>query len=180
MQRVFGPHQQGRRRAPSGALQRRQHFDDFGTARIQRGADLLLAAIERAQPRFGVADPGLDAAHLGGDVDQLLIELAAILADRGDVGLELRLQFRRALLLRARGFEFLLALLDGIGRSGVGLRRRRRDLGGRRRQRWMPAKPADSKAMESGMRIEHADRGGRCLGTIECSALAASIPISAL
>ena len=39
---------------------------------FERAADLLLAGIERAQPRLGVADPGLDAAHLGGDVDQLL------------------------------------------------------------------------------------------------------------
>ena len=116
MQRVFGPHQQRRRRAPSGALQRRQHLDDLGAARIERAADLLLARIERAQPRFGVADPGLDAAHLGGDVDQLLIELAAILTDRRDIGLEFLPALRpRLLLLRARGFEFLLALLDGVG-----------------------------------------------------------------
>ena len=76
---------------------------------------MLLAAVERAQPGFGIADPGLDAAHLGGDVDQLRIELAAILSDGCDIGLELRLQFRGALLLRAGGFEFLLALLDGVG-----------------------------------------------------------------
>ena len=76
---------------------------------------MLLAAVERAQPRFGVADPGFDAAHLGGDVDQLRVELAAILSDRSDIGLELRLQFRGAFLLRAGGLEFLLALLDGVG-----------------------------------------------------------------
>ena len=80
---------------------------------------MLLARIERAQPRFGVADLGLDAAHLGGDVDQLLIELAAILTDRRDIGLELLLGFRRAFLLRAGGLEFLLALLDGVGRGAV-------------------------------------------------------------
>ena len=32
LQRVFGPDQQRRRRAPAGALQRRQHLDDFGAA----------------------------------------------------------------------------------------------------------------------------------------------------
>ena len=64
LQRIFGPHQQRRRRAAAGALQGRQHFDDLGAARIERAADLLLAAVERAQPRFGIADAGLDAAHL--------------------------------------------------------------------------------------------------------------------
>ena len=84
----------------------------------------LLTGVERAQPRFGVADLGLDAAHLGGNVDELLVELAAVLSDRCDVRLELFLQFRGVLLLRASGFEFLLALLDGVGRGGGrGLRR---------------------------------------------------------
>ena len=161
-----------RRRAPAGALQGRQHLDDLGTARIERAANLLLAGIERAQPRFGVADPGLDAAHLGGDVDQLLIELAAVLADRGDIGLELLLRFRGAFLLRAGGFEFLLALLDGVGRSGG-----RRSAASRLRPGRppatdsMPAKPADNKAMESGMRTERqlTAAGGVRVAT-ECSA----------
>ena len=156
MQRVLGPHQQGRRRAPPGALQGGQHLDDLGAARIERSADLLLAGIERAQPRLGIADPGLDAAHLGCDVDQLLIELAAVLTDRGDLGLQFGLRFRGALLLRAGGFEFLLALLDGVGRSGGGR------LGcGAVPATWaetgsgpMPAKPADNNAMESGRRRE--------------------------
>ena len=104
-----------RRRAPSGALQRRQHLDDLGTARIERSADLLLAAVERPQPRFGVADSGFDAAHLGCDIDQLLIELAAVLSDRGDIGLQLLLQLGGLSLLLARGFQLLLALLDVVG-----------------------------------------------------------------
>ena len=81
--------------------------------------------VERAQPRLGLADPGLDAAHLGGDVDQLLIELGAVLPDRGDIGLQLLLQLGRLALLLARGLEFLLALLDGIGGGGGRLLRRR-------------------------------------------------------
>ena len=48
LQRVFRPHQQRRRRAAAGALQRRQHLDDFGAARIQRGANLLLAGCPAA------------------------------------------------------------------------------------------------------------------------------------
>ena len=114
MQRVFGPHQQGRWRASSGALQRRQDLHNFGAARIQRSANFLLAGIERAQPCFGVTDPGLDAADLGCDVDQLLIELAAVLTDRRDIGFQFRLGFRCTFLLRPGSFKFLLALLDGI------------------------------------------------------------------
>ena len=63
------------------------------------------------------------------DVDELLVEFAAVLTDHGDIGLQFLLQLGGALLLVARGLEFLLALLDRIGRSGLqrrrGLRRRR-------------------------------------------------------
>jgi len=89
LQCVLGSHQQGRRSPPSGALQCRQHLDDLDAARVERIFYLLLAGVERAQPCFGVADSGLDTADLGGDVNQLRIELAAVLTDRGDVGLEL-------------------------------------------------------------------------------------------
>ena len=95
--------------------------------------------IERAQARFGVADPGLDGAYLRGDVDQLLIELAAVLSDRGNIGLELYLRVRRALLLGTGSLEFLLALLEGVGRSCRGL---------------SPEKTVDNSAIESGMRTE--------------------------
>ena len=178
LQRVLRPHQQRRRRAPSGALQGGQHLDNLGTARIERAADLLLAGVERAQPRFGVADLGLDAAHLGGDVDQLLIELAAVLSDRRDVGLELLLHFGGALLLRAGGFEFLLALLDGVGRGGGrGLRRRCAATcaaaGEQARCRQSRRTTARSTAESA---LKQADRGGRCQGTIECPDLAASRP----
>ncbi|MEY9281844.1 hypothetical protein ABIA03_003036 [Bradyrhizobium yuanmingense] len=125
MQRILGPHQQRRRRAPAGALQGRQHLDDVGTARIQRSAHLLLAAVQRSQPRFGLVDLGFHGAHIGGGVDQLLIELGAVLAERGDLGLQLGLRFFRASLPRARGLQLLLALLDRIGRDRCGLRRRR-------------------------------------------------------
>ena len=88
--------------------------------------DLLLAAVERRQPRFGLVDLGLDGADIGGGVDQLLIELGAVLAERGDLGLELGLQLpRRSSAARARGLQLLLALLDGVGRDGRGLWRRR-------------------------------------------------------
>ena len=64
----------------------------------------MLAGVERTQPSFGVVDPGLDATDLGGDVDQLRVKLAAILADGGDIGLEFLRQFRGALPVRMRAF----------------------------------------------------------------------------
>ena len=97
------------------------------------------------------ADPGLHAAHQGGDVDQLLIELGAILPDRGDVGLQLLLQLGRLALLLARGLEFLLALLDDIRGGGGRLLRRRGLLRGRRRKR-DSRKACGNKASESNIR----------------------------
>ena len=90
---------------------------------------MLLAAVQRAQTGLGLADAGLDGADLGGDVDQLLVELGAVLPDRRDIGLQFLLQFGRLALLLARGLQFLLTLLDGIGGAGCRL------LCGRRGQR---------------------------------------------
>jgi len=64
---------------------------------------------------FGVADARFHAAYLGGDIDQLLIEFAAVLSDRRDIGFQFLLQFGGFFLLLAGGFQFLLALLDGVG-----------------------------------------------------------------
>jgi len=86
----------------------------FGAARIKRTSDLLLARIERTKPRFGVANPGFDGSNLRGDIDQLGIELAAILTDRCDLGLELLLKFGGVPLLLTGSVEFLLTLLDGL------------------------------------------------------------------
>src|ERR1700712_3634937 len=82
---------------------------------------------------FGVADSGLDAAYPRCDIYQLGIELAPILPNRGDVRLQLLLQFGRALLLCARIFELLLVTLDLFGREFRGrLCGRSRDLAMRR------------------------------------------------
>jgi hypothetical protein len=59
----------------------------------------------------------------------LRIELAAVLTDGCDFGLEFLLKFGRTFLLRAGRFELLLTLLDGIGQGG----RRRRGIGDLRR-----------------------------------------------
>lgn len=114
MQRIFGADQERRRRAPAGALQCGQYLDDVGAARIERGAHLLLAAVQVLQPCLGLVDLGLDRAHIGGGIDQLLIELRAILAKGGDLGLELGLSLLGTFLLRAGGFQLLLALLDRV------------------------------------------------------------------
>src|SRR6185437_5500063 len=96
--------------------------------------------VERTQPRFGIIDLGFHIADLSGDIDQLLIELAAVLPNRGNIGLQLLLLLRRALLLLARGFEFLLTLLDvRIGR-GRRLRRGSRDL----THRWWKERAGES------------------------------------
>ena len=63
------------------------------------------------------------------------LSLDAILPDRGDVGLQLLLQFGGLALLLARGLEFLLALLDDVRGGGGRLLRRRGLLCGRRRKR---------------------------------------------
>ena len=164
LQRVFRPAPAtpaacaGRRVAGPPAPRRSR-----SAANSSEAADLLLAAIERTQPRFGVADPGLDAAHLGGDVDQLLIELAAVLADRRDIGLQLLLRFGGALLLRAGGFQFLLALLDGVGRGGGRLRARAASCAaaGDRRCRQGPRTTRPAKA---GYESKPTSRGRRCQG----------------
>ena len=111
---------------------------------------MLLAAVERPQPRLGVADAGFDAAHLGCDIDQLRIELAAVLADRGDVGFQLLLQLGGFFLLLAGGFQLLLALLDGVGGGGGRL------LGGRCR----PARPPAKAQAASGLRTAAATESG--------------------
>src|SRR5438445_17821 len=115
-QRILGPYQQRRRGAPAGALQRRQHFGDFGTSRGERLPDLVLPAVEGTNASLGCANLGLDAAHATGGVDQLLVELRAILAERGNFALQLFLGLGGALLLRAHRVELLLALLEGIAR----------------------------------------------------------------
>ena len=66
-------------------------------------------------------DLGLDVADARGGVDELLIELAPVFAERLDFALELGLAFRRLALLGARGVEFLIVLLE---RVRIGRRRR--------------------------------------------------------
>src|SRR6185312_16275618 len=86
------------------------------------------------QPAFSLGDAALDVAYLRRDVDQLLIELAAVLTDGGDHGLELGLRVGRVLLLGSCRFQFLLTLLQRIGGSCHALWRSSRVLRGGLRQ----------------------------------------------
>ena len=105
-------------------------------------------AIQRAQPRFGVAYPGLDPAHLGGNVDQLLVELAAVLTDRGDIGFELLLDsiafFCWARVASSSCSRCLMA--SGEAAAVCGAEAATCAVAG---NRLIPAKPADNKAIEA-------------------------------
>jgi len=107
-----------------------------------------------------LADSGLDAAHLGCDVDQLLIELAAVLTDRRDIGLELLLQFRCALCCArvASSSCSRCLMMSGEAVDVCGVEAATCAAAGKGT---IPAKPADNKAMQSGLRTE--DRGPRLM-----------------
>ena len=107
----------GRRPMP---LQRRQHLGDHGAAAAERAADGVLVArqaVERAsrRPRSGPRP----RAHVGGGADQQRVELAAVLADRLELGLELGLDRRPASSAR-RGpssSSSCARALGGLGRD---------------------------------------------------------------
>ena len=75
------------------------------------------------------------------------------------------------------GFEFLLALLDGVGRSGGGLRRRARRPGPMPRNGWQRRSLRTTGRPKAERERERSAASGRCQGTTECSALAASIRV---
>ena len=108
---------------------------------------------------LGLADAGLDAAHLGGDVDQLLVELGAVLTDRRDIGLQFLLQFGRLGCCAAR-LQFLLALLDGIGGNGRRLLRGGGGLRYRRRKRCREARGKQQQGKQDSRRQRPAATGG--------------------
>ena len=93
-----------------------------------RRAVLLL--VERFEPPFGRVDACLHIAHARGGIDQLLVERAAIVAERLDLAPELGLIFGRHPLVGADRIELLIALFDGIR---IGLPRSRKGGRGLRR-----------------------------------------------
>ena len=67
---------------------------------------------ELRQPALGGRDPAFGGANARGAVDQRLIELAAVLAQRRDLVLQLLLAVERLLLLGADRLELLIVLAD--------------------------------------------------------------------
>ena len=63
---------------------------------------------QSVEPRFGRRDAVLDGADVGRGTDQQLVELAAVLADRVELGLELGGELGVLLLLGLDLVEFLL------------------------------------------------------------------------
>ena len=114
LQRVLRRHQHRRRRIAADALQRRQHIADDMAPALERGAQRRLLLVQRRQPLFGGRDLLFDGAHARGDVDQLPVELAAVVADLLDLAAQTGLGLARLLLLAADGLQFLVALLQRV------------------------------------------------------------------
>ncbi len=121
------------------ALQRRQDLGHDAAPVLQRVPQRLLARVERLEPLLGVRHLGLRGPNARRRVDQLLIELAAVLTDRFDLMLEPGRGLDRRLLLGLDGCEVLGVLFQrfeigfGLGRrSGRGFRRRRECRGPKR------------------------------------------------
>ena len=87
LQGIFRAYQQRRWRAAPKSLQCCKHFGDDGAAAAERAANCVLVAGEPVEPLFGRRDAVFHGSHAGGGTDQQLIELAAVLADRVDLGL---------------------------------------------------------------------------------------------
>jgi len=90
--------------------------------------------IKRIEPALARIDIGLDVAHVRCGIDQLRIEIAAILAEHLNFAAQLGLRFGGIARPRQRRVQFLVALFERVGRvwplvsSGLrgGLRRGRR------------------------------------------------------
>ena len=118
LQRVLGAEHDAGGRLPAHALQRRQHFGDGVAPFRQRCPQRLLPVVERADALVRLRDLVLHATDAGRGVDDLLIELAPVVADRLDLALEPCLVLGRLALLGAQRLELLVALLDRIETGG--------------------------------------------------------------
>jgi len=80
-------------------LQRRQHVADDVAALVERRAQGAFVLVQRRQALFGGRDLVLDGAHACGDVDELTVELAAVVADPVELEAQIVLGLARLLLL---------------------------------------------------------------------------------
>ena len=135
---------------------------------------VALAVVERLAARSSVsAIRSSTSRHAAGGVDQLLVELAAVVAERVDLALAVWLRSRSlCLLFGAQRFEFLIALLQGFTARAPparGLRRRRL----RRSARPAATRPSASDASD------RPDHGRRRRDTMRHMRTGASDPIYA-
>ena len=114
LQRVLRCHQHRRRRIAADALQRRQHIADEVAARVERRTQGPLLLVERRQPLLAGRDLVLDDAHARGNVDELAVELAAVVADLIDLTAQIGFGLARLLLLAAEDLQFLVALIQRV------------------------------------------------------------------
>src|SRR4029079_17497629 len=119
-ERVLGGHEERRRPLASDALQRRKHFRNGIVPLLQGNAQRLLAVLQRLQARLRLPNAVFHRGNARCGVDDLLVELATIVADLLDLALELGLVLKRAALLRTQLFELLVALLELVESSGRG------------------------------------------------------------
>ena len=118
LERVLGADEERGRGFAADALQRRQELGDEVAALLQRAAQRLLALVERLDARLGFCDSVLDGGNARGRFDDLLVELAPIVAHELDLALELRLLFQGLALLGAQRLELLVALLEAVETRG--------------------------------------------------------------
>ncbi len=123
LQSVLGADDERRRYLSSHALQGGEHLGDHVVPLLERCPQRPLAVVELRQALLSVGDALFHAADAGHGVDDLLVELAAVVTDRLDLAFELGLVIERLLLLGAHRLEFLIALFDR-GALLVVLRRR--------------------------------------------------------
>ncbi len=128
--RVLGPHKKRGRRLPSDALQGGENFNDDVAALGKRLSKNLFPLVERHQARLCGVNIGLNAADARCGIDEILIELATILAQRFDLDAQFGLVFHRAALAGECRVEFLIVLRKRVCLArrlcrGRGQRRRR-------------------------------------------------------
>src|SRR5262249_45371339 len=113
-QGVFGADQQSRRRLAADPLESGDDFNDDRLPLLERLAQQSFLLVERIEPGLRRNDPGLDIAHAGCGLDQLGIELAAILTERLDFAAQFGLRFCGIALPRQGCVQFLIALLEDV------------------------------------------------------------------
>jgi hypothetical protein len=96
------------------SLQRGQDFRSDLPAALERRAELCFALVERYEAALDRGNLAFDAAHARRHVDQLPVELAAVVADGFDFALELAFGLARLLLIGADRLQLLIALFERV------------------------------------------------------------------